>query len=534
MTKRNDEEPPPFTSKTSTATQSTYSPFSLKRRYPLPDSFSFETHDDNDYILYGYINSTSSDNQAESSDKNSHCDQVLVELLNLKQWMFEKSNSYRGVWVKTPSAWYYLKEPCHVAVPRITHYFESDQNGSMSSQKNGNDDKSSSSTPKQVSKDPYLPSQASLFVRLRAKLCLLSNILDIFSEKKGDNEFHYAPLHSKHGVHECHKMLALNTNFLKTKYQHLQPPIIDEPFDMDLLKQKGVAKFIREQLRNYHLALTDECMFLKSLLEIDTPSGTTKNEWRDKEYRQSATKAEKRGQNHPWFEPLPEKEYRPNRLIELEIENNDAENTMDGNEMETQEKLVEGTAAKILGVDTNHVFVMTENPAFDEASMRESMENLDYYLLPKLTDDDKEKCDYKKFSIDESKVEDFLRKHVINHALLSLESMLLIVITISNSSGKVMKSLFRVSGPDESNMKTAGTIVFKFWLSYNIRVMEERRHRFSKIKPQLEEIRTEELVVAKILELISHFHVIKTLKQINTLKEKYGIDWFDSVQKVSA
>ena len=515
LTKKNDEEPPPKARKPTTAPTPTttqnknkYPPLSLKRRYPLPEDFKF---DGDQYMLHGYLISASG-----TTEKN-----VPVVLTKLKSWEVDLSLTWRGIWVETESACYYLKDPCHVAVPRVT-YFDGDEQNKSSSL---------------LAKDPYLPSQMSLDLILRAKISLLSNIIDIFCEKKGNKSHHYAPLHAKIRVEESHKMLSLDSSLLKLKYKHVKPVLNEEPFDLKLLKQKEVTMFVWKCLRNYHLTLSDNSTFMKSLLALTKEQESQKqhqNEWREIDYQKGALIAEKRGKRESWGEPLPNyDEVRPNRLIELEAGGDDTaakDPSEKEKEVEEQKKAVEGSSTKILDGGMNHIFVMTEKPELDEGIMIESIMNLSNHLTPKPSQGIKS-SDYLKYAVDQSNMEEFLQTYVLTSGVISLECMLLIVSAVSRSSDKAMKSLFKVRSAEDSD-NTAGAIIFRFWLSYAISIMEKRRHRFSRTKPQLGEVRTEELIAAEILELIAKYHVIKTPKQILTLKNKYNVDWVNSVQKV--
>lgn len=510
LTKSNDEEPNQKSTPTKVTPQSkpNHPPLSFKRRYPLPDDFQFQSSEeknDGNYELHGYIVPSSTVDDTNQSSKQY--DYVPIVLTALMHWDIDLSFQMRGIWVKTESAWYYLKDPCHSSVLRVSYF----------------DAPTTSHSP-----DPYLPSQATLNLPLRAKLGLLSNILDMLSEKRDsdDDDYVYAKIHATIPVEKCHYTLCLDSTILKTKYSHIKPPLNEEPFDINLLKQKGVAKFIRNLLINYHEALSDESIFIKSFDELEQLDQKKVNQhvWRDDDYRESAQVAERRSKREMWGEALSttcNEEVHPNRLLLLEHENHLIE------ESQALKKAVEGTAAKILGDETNHIFCMNEKAEFDENNMKECITLLSIYLSPIKMD----KFHYTNFVVQDEKIDDLLQSQVLNDTILSLESMLLIVSVISRSSDKVMKSLFKMRRSEDSN-KSPGSLIFRYWLSYAINIMERRRHRFSKSKPKSGEVRTEELITAAIMELIVNYRVIKTSKQIDTLKTKYNVDWIDYVEKV--
>lgn len=551
MTKNNDEEPP--TSHNSLQQNNVASaqaksrhqhlqPMSLKRRYSLPDDFQFINTPDCQYELHGYLIKNVSQSDSNTSLNDDDESSVPIILTKLIHWEIDSSFQHRGIWVKTDSAWYYLKDPCHVSVPRVT-YFDSEDKNATSDNHPSSSTKTTvaidptSSFQKHLAQDPYLPSQATLHIPLRAKIGLLSNILDIFSEKKGDKDSFYAPLHAKVSVEESYRMLSLDSNLLKTKYSHLSPPINDEPFDMKLLMQKGVAKFLRQQLTNYHLALSDNSVYMTSLQDLavrmDEQKKFTLHRWSDNDFRQSAVNAENRGRRESWCGPLPNThEIRPNRLIELEIEHDGiVDELINEKESEDQKKAVEGTAAVLLGGEKNPIFVMTESRSFDKNVMIECISNLSDYLSPTPLEDDKSNCDFTKFSVKDDKIDEFFGAQVLTDSIVSLESMLLIVTAISQSSDKVMKSMFKVRRVEDLET-SPGKVIFVYWLCYVMNIMEKRRHRFSREKPTVGESRTEELITAAILELIAKYHVIKSSKQIDVLKNKFNVDWILLVQKV--
>ena len=146
----------------------------MKRRYPLPDDRIF---DNAKFMLHGYIVPSAAAVDETSTNETTNSKEVPIVLKQLNHWEIDTSIKTRGIWIKTDIAWYYLKDPCNVAVPKVT-YSEEIKDGQRKSQDQSN-----------LDTDAFFPSQESLHLPLRAKLGLLSNIIDIFTNQIISNSF---------------------------------------------------------------------------------------------------------------------------------------------------------------------------------------------------------------------------------------------------------------------------------------------------------------------------------------------------------
>ncbi len=189
----------------------------------------------------------------------------------------------------------------------------------------------------------------------------------------------------------------------------------------------------------------------------------------------------------------------------------------------------------ILGGENNHdIMVMSmAEPKFSKDNMSEAIQTLERFLEPTPTEADKQSFNYIKFHITEKKddVNKFIEDYVVSETILSHELMLLVVECILRSGNTVQKAIFRIR--DVSSEISGGKFIFKKWLAYALKIMTNKRGGHVSAPLPENELRTEEMIVASIMELICGFHVIKKQKQVNTLKNKFSVDWDDIVLKVS-
>ena len=139
-----------------------------------------------------------------------------------------------------------------------------------------------------------------------------------------------------------------------------------------------------------------------------------------------------------------------------------------------------------------------------------------------------------KFAIGRIHLTDFMKNIVMNSNISSLEMIILVIECIKNSRDG-QKALFRLWCLDEITTSSPGKFVFIKWLSYAINRIEERVER---VEDEgiigTEKLLVEMKIVANIMELICSFSVIKKNKQLDVLKNKFGVDWFFIVQQVSS
>lgn len=180
----------------------------------------------------------------------------------------------------------------------------------------------------------------------------------------------------------------------------------------------------------------------------------------------------------------------------------------------------------ILGDENNDLVSPTTNADMFSRNMVIAMENLSTYLRPYLTKADKDMIDYAKFNIVDDPVQlsyDFLKEFVSTRKVISLELMILVIESISRSSGKVKRGVFRldpsIPGP------SPGKIIFVKWLSHAMNLIEESRNS-SQTVLQTNEDTVGEMVIVSVMELICAMtEVIQKPKQIEVLKTKFGVDW---------
>ena len=184
------------------------------------------------------------------------------------------------------------------------------------------------------------------------------------------------------------------------------------------------------------------------------------------------------------------------------------------------------------GLDNSDITLMSpKEPHFSKQNMSEAIVQLAPFLSPTPSYQDKKSFDYTKYSIEESTkkvIAKFMEEIVMNGVISSFEMILLVVESIKRSGDGLKKAMFRL---DEKTQSSAGKFVFMKWLSYAINRIEERQ----KCRDILVagESRVEEMIAANIMELICSFTVINKEKQLDVLKNKFGVDWVSIVQQVS-
>ena len=212
---------------------------------------------------------------------------VVLRRLNL--WSIDRDYNDRGIWFQTNDAWYKLEQPCKAPI----------WNGQ---------------------------SQGDLHLELRAKFGLVSNLLDMLTEKsKALNLDNFFGLHDSRTPSESHSVLTPKPEQLE-RY----PMLPTEPFDLDLLMRE--ATFVKQHISDCGVDFA-KSNFIKGLTEME-------KEWKkiqkkaggrkdidDFDYLASAKAAEKRSGRRPWGcliarggsdddDEVP----RINRLVEIKVE----------------------------------------------------------------------------------------------------------------------------------------------------------------------------------------------------------------------
>ena len=298
---------------------------SVHRRVPLP----LKTQSLNGYVLYGDLEPSTSNDEGRARAGQT----VKVVITKPSTWVFDRTKSNRGIWVTTgiSRGWYRLKQPNTDPVELDT---------TITLKKSGQ--------PESPSRKASLPSQETVHLPLRARLGLLSNLVDLLSEPYGggsstDNgdaagkdedgiTHNYVPIHAKRTPEAIHALLSPSEEIWK-EHNTPEQPLNSEPFDLELLKE--CPGFVRRHLDAMHALLDADCLFMSSLTEMDkarTDAGKDRPAegaygdddvgWSDESYRTSAESAEARGRRTPWGDIIPGEEgkVRPNRLIDIEIQ----------------------------------------------------------------------------------------------------------------------------------------------------------------------------------------------------------------------
>lgn len=252
---------------------------------------------------------------------------IPIAIKRPKTWVIDRSHHLRGIWVQssTDDIWYWLKDPSTDVV------------------------------------DSSSPSQETLHIPLRAKLGLLSNILDMVQETNQGTPFNYVAIIGRRHPEAVHRMLTPTSNQWEYfRHLHIQsdedissveypflcdfmghnfmgdsyPLLNQEPFDLDLLKT--CADFVRRQLTNIHPFLSKSSNFMKGLTamhtnyihdfrsssEIDSLASPNFKQFSLDDYVDSAIQSEKRSFRQPWGEPMNNLLTQPNRWIEFIVQYN--------------------------------------------------------------------------------------------------------------------------------------------------------------------------------------------------------------------
>ena len=217
---------------------------------------------------------------------------VVLRRLNL--WSIDRDYNDRGIWFQTNDAWYKLEQPSKDKVDG--------------------------------------QSQEDLHLELRAKFGLVSNLLDMLTEKsRALNLDNFFGLHDSRTPSESHSVLTPKPEQLE-RY----PGLPTEPFDLDLLQRE--ATFVKQHISDCGVDFA-KSNFVKGLTEMEKEwkriqkspkkkTGDKKEDVDDEfDYLASAKAAGKRSGRKPWGclvarggsedgDEVP----RINRLVEIKVE----------------------------------------------------------------------------------------------------------------------------------------------------------------------------------------------------------------------
>jgi hypothetical protein len=230
-------------------------------RLALPDS-AFFSQGSKQHVICGLL---------ESRDGTAP---ISFELRQPVYWCVDRKHCKRGIWVTSSTgAWYWLKQPD--------------------------------------------ATQEALHLPLRAKLGLLSNILNVFMEEQDGLSFYYAEAHLQMSPEAVHERLLCSNDDFYAQYNTSSLPLSKAPWDMDLFWHS--LPFLKSELRANVCTGWDKSVFWKVLCKMKPPKAKTN--WTPTKYLESAKLAERRAQQLPWGEPLAHaKRIRPNWMMEAMIQ----------------------------------------------------------------------------------------------------------------------------------------------------------------------------------------------------------------------
>ena len=287
-----------------------------RKRTALPRHIN---HLDN-YVLYGTI-------------KPNHPQQepLKVELTNLVHYTIDHSREFRGYWIATEEANYWLQQPCtkRLSVDSCTITVAMTHEGMRGE------------FPRHQIE---LPSQQELHVFHRAQLGLFSNLVDLMfppiataSDDDDDSRDFYVHYFSKQTPQQIFEELSPSPDLMKfyqEKKKRLDPsseplaPLHEHPFDLSLLLSPCSMEFLYPHIRHLHMIQLNESTFLKALegnvkpiddeYEYESqqlPSYLLSTSIEETCWRLSAEEAERRSQQTPWGQPIPGSQQQQPKLV---------------------------------------------------------------------------------------------------------------------------------------------------------------------------------------------------------------------------
>jgi hypothetical protein len=254
------------------------------RRVPLPT----DRQELDDYILMGTL-------------KPHHALQtpIKVQLHELQFYIIDHTRGFRGYWVITPFAKYWLQQPCQktLNIPRFTVRVGGGKDGGKS-----------------CLEKIELPCQEQLHFFHRAQLGLLSNMIDLFLP---DDSYNYS-LQSL-SPEQIDGLLTPTYEVWEFQTQQCDaPPLYKHAFDLGLLLS---SNFLHGHIQCIHpeIAKSRFCIaLLKS--EVGAQNCTLQTRGQEEEWIESAKKSEHRSQQLPWGEKLATDASQPNLMYPFELE----------------------------------------------------------------------------------------------------------------------------------------------------------------------------------------------------------------------
>jgi hypothetical protein len=259
----------------------------------------------------------------------------------LVHYTIDHSREFRGYWVATEEANYWLQQPCkkRLALDSCTITV-----GMANKGVRGEFPRS------QIE----LPSQQDLHGFHRAQLGLFSNLVDLMfppiasanstmpgGEDDDDSRDFYVHYFSKQTPQEIFEELSPSPGlmeFYQEKNKRHDPseplaPLYEHPFDLSLLSSPCSMEFLYPHIRHLHTIQLNESTFLKALkgnvkpiddddddeYESQPPSYLLSTSSEETYWRQSAEEAERRSQQTPWGQPIPGSQQPPNLVNPLEL-----------------------------------------------------------------------------------------------------------------------------------------------------------------------------------------------------------------------
>jgi hypothetical protein len=246
---------------------------------------------------------------------------ILIELDELEYYAIDQSRSFRGYWVITEAARYWLQQPCRkrVVVKGLAVQVGRDDVCEANEDDHGDVLMSDGSI--------VLPSQSHLHLFHRAQLGLLSNLIDIFLPT--ETTYHQHTLYNR-APGELYNLLSIKPElreYYKRKVQRCTeqklPPIqalFDHPFDLELLVS---SNFLHPHIAAFHPDFKDTKFFNglqqkhsnDSFFSLSLQTKQQENKW-----MKSAEEAERRSCQFPWGQPAAHTSTNLRYPLELEIE----------------------------------------------------------------------------------------------------------------------------------------------------------------------------------------------------------------------
>jgi hypothetical protein len=182
-----------------------------------------------------------------------------VQITDMQYWCVDRTKTCRGYWVETTTALYWLRDPSskqgHVKV-KVTGAFAANDNRYSNLLK---------------ATFPSPASQEDLHWLPRARMGLLSNLLDVFSDKEADRICNIG--YTDKTPEELHHDLKTGS---------------EEPYDLELLRSEN--NFVYTHLSGMFEPMNLlECNFLRALAELNS-----KRIWTTADYIESVRNAERR------------------------------------------------------------------------------------------------------------------------------------------------------------------------------------------------------------------------------------------------